>query len=284
MRRLAVPVVVVAGVAAWLGFARPRWLGKLLPARPARNLLLVSIDTLRADRLGSYGYARGADAARSTLSPAPGCASTQATTVVPLTLPAHSSLLTGTFPAWHGVRDNGGFYLGDDQVTLAEVLRDEGLPHGRLRRRVRARPALGHRPGLRALLRRVRPREVRRRRRAWTPSSGRARRSWTRPSSGWARSASSPSSPGCISTIRTLPTRPPEPFRSRFPSTLPAPTTRRSPTTDAQVGRLLDALEPRRTPRRDRWSWWWATTARCWASTESRPTASSSTRRPSTSP
>jgi hypothetical protein len=47
----------------------------------------------------------------------------EATTVVPLTLPAHASLMTGTFPAWHGVRDNGGFYLGDDQVTLAEVRR-----------------------------------------------------------------------------------------------------------------------------------------------------------------
>ena len=55
---------------------------------------------------------------------------TQATTVVPLTLPAHSSLLTGTFPAWHGVRDNGGFYLGDDQLTLAEVLKDKGFRTG----------------------------------------------------------------------------------------------------------------------------------------------------------
>ena len=35
--------------------------------------------------------------------------------------------MTDTFPAWHGVRDNGGFYLGDEQVTLAETLRDKGL-------------------------------------------------------------------------------------------------------------------------------------------------------------
>jgi choline-sulfatase len=109
-------------VAAVLSFARPRWARVLFPQRAPRNLLLVSIDTLRADHLGCYGYGaaqtpRLDDLARSGLRFA------QATTVVPLTLPAHSSLMTGTFPAWHGVRDNGGFYLGDDQVTLAETLR-----------------------------------------------------------------------------------------------------------------------------------------------------------------
>ena len=50
--------------------------------------------------------------------------------MVPLTLPAHSSLMTGTFPGWHGVRDNGGFYLDDDQLTLAEILRDKGFRTG----------------------------------------------------------------------------------------------------------------------------------------------------------
>jgi tetratricopeptide (TPR) repeat protein len=38
--------------------------------------------------------------------------------------------MTGTFPAWHGVRDNGGFYVGDDQKTLAETLRDKGYRTG----------------------------------------------------------------------------------------------------------------------------------------------------------
>ena len=49
---------------------------------------------------------------------------------MPLTLPAHASLMTGTFPAWHGVRDNGGFYVGDDQVTLAELRREKGYRTG----------------------------------------------------------------------------------------------------------------------------------------------------------
>ena len=53
-----------------------------------------------------------------------------ASTVTPLTLPAHTSLLTGTFPAWHGVRDNGGFYVSDEQTTLAEVLKASGYRTG----------------------------------------------------------------------------------------------------------------------------------------------------------
>ena len=99
-------------------------------SRPApRNLLLISIDTLRADRLGSYGYAAAQTPHLDALARA-GLRFAQATTVVPLTLPAHSSLLTGTFPSWHGVRDNGGFYLGEEQVTLAEVLRENGFRTG----------------------------------------------------------------------------------------------------------------------------------------------------------
>jgi arylsulfatase A-like enzyme/Tfp pilus assembly protein PilF len=114
--------------AGWVFVARPRVARGLLAPR-ARNLLLVSIDTLRADHLGSYGYA-GAQTPRLDSLARSGLRFARATTVVPLTLPAHASLLTGTFPAWHGVRDNGGFYLGDDQATLAETLRDKGYRTG----------------------------------------------------------------------------------------------------------------------------------------------------------
>ena len=96
---------------------------------PRPNLLLVSIDTLRADRLGSYGYA-SAETPRLDALAARGWRFADASTVVPLTLPAHSSLLTGTFPAHHGVRDNGGFYLGEEQATLAETLKAEGYRTG----------------------------------------------------------------------------------------------------------------------------------------------------------
>ncbi|MGH9460809.1 MAG: sulfatase-like hydrolase/transferase, partial [Vicinamibacteria bacterium] len=53
-----------------------------------------------------------------------------ANTVVPLTLPAHSSILTGTFPMYHGVRDNGGYYLDAEQTTLAETLKENGYATG----------------------------------------------------------------------------------------------------------------------------------------------------------
>jgi arylsulfatase A-like enzyme/predicted Zn-dependent protease len=93
------------------------------------NLLLITIDTLRADHVGSYGYAAAQTPAIDALA-ARGARFVHAATVAPLTLPAHSSLMTGTFPAYHGVRDNGGFYLADDQVTLAETFRAAGYRTG----------------------------------------------------------------------------------------------------------------------------------------------------------
>ena len=130
MRRAAVIVVVVcASLAAWAVLGRPRWARRFLPHKAPRNLLLVSLDTTRADHLGCYGYA-AAQTPRLDALARTGLRFEKATTVVPLTLPAHSSLMTGTFPAWHGVRDNGGFYLGDEQVTLAEVLKDKGYRTG----------------------------------------------------------------------------------------------------------------------------------------------------------
>jgi arylsulfatase A-like enzyme/predicted Zn-dependent protease len=119
-----VSLAVLAAV-AWAGWTRG-WLPGF-QRRP--NLLLISIDTLRADRLGSYGYA-GAETPAIDALAARGWRFTQATTVTPLTLPAHASLLTGTFPPHHGVRDNGGFYLADHEITLADALRDRGYRTG----------------------------------------------------------------------------------------------------------------------------------------------------------
>jgi arylsulfatase A-like enzyme/Tfp pilus assembly protein PilF len=93
------------------------------------NVLLISIDTLRADRLGSYGYGAAQTPALDGLA-ARGLRFSEAATVTPLTLPAHASLMTGTFPSYHGVRNNGGFRLADDQLTLAEVLRAHGYRTG----------------------------------------------------------------------------------------------------------------------------------------------------------
>jgi choline-sulfatase len=93
------------------------------------NVLLISVDTLRADRLGSYGHRTARTPVLDELA-STGVRFAQATTVAPLTLPAHASLLTGTFPTHHGVRDNGQFYLAEDEVTLAETLKARGYRTG----------------------------------------------------------------------------------------------------------------------------------------------------------
>jgi arylsulfatase A-like enzyme/Flp pilus assembly protein TadD len=88
-------------------------------------VLLVTADTLRADRLGCYGGARAATPNVDALA-RDGVLFEQAVTPVPLTLPAHVSLFTGTVPARHGVTSNGGHRLREEATTLAEILRARG--------------------------------------------------------------------------------------------------------------------------------------------------------------
>lgn len=116
--RLAAAAIVVlvagAGIAWWMrpGTGVPAW-----PARP--SVLLVTLDTTRADRLGSYGHA-GATTPHLDRLAAGGVRFAQALSPVPLTLPAHVSLFSGRNPYAHGVRNNGHFVLGPDVPTLAE--------------------------------------------------------------------------------------------------------------------------------------------------------------------
>lgn len=93
------------------------------------NVLIVTLDTLRADHVGAYGYAAARTPALDALA-ARGARFAQATTTTPLTLAAHTSLFTGTFPGAHGVRDNTGFHVNDELTTLAEVLAGRGLRTG----------------------------------------------------------------------------------------------------------------------------------------------------------
>jgi len=93
--------------------------------RAGPNLLLVTLDTLRADHIGAYGYDAIETPNLDRLA-REGVRFDQVATTVPTTLPAHSSILTGQLPMRHGVRNNGTFRLEDDAVTLAEVLRDSG--------------------------------------------------------------------------------------------------------------------------------------------------------------
>ncbi len=93
------------------------------------NVLMVTIDTLRADRLGCYGYAQARTPVLDRLA-REGVLFERAFSPVPLTLPAHSSLFTGTYPPFHGVRDNAGFVLADERLTLAEALHKQGYRTG----------------------------------------------------------------------------------------------------------------------------------------------------------
>ena len=89
-----------------------------------RNVLLISIDTCRADRLGCYGY-QGQVTPKIDAPAREGVRFTSVITPVPMTLPAHCSMLTGSYPATHGVHSNYE-RLGEANVTLAKVMRSAG--------------------------------------------------------------------------------------------------------------------------------------------------------------
>lgn len=92
---------------------------------PTPNVVLLTVDTLRADRIGAWGY-RETDTPQMDRLAAEGTRFANAISTVPFTLPAHSAIMTGTYPPWHGVRENVGYSLGDEAVTLAETFRDQG--------------------------------------------------------------------------------------------------------------------------------------------------------------
>ncbi|MEC8423194.1 MAG: sulfatase-like hydrolase/transferase, partial [Myxococcota bacterium] len=89
------------------------------------NVLLISLDTTRADALACYGNKVAATPVLDALAQQ-GTRFSRAFSVTPLTIPAHSSLFTGLYPPRHGVRDNGDFFLGPEAVTLAERLQEAG--------------------------------------------------------------------------------------------------------------------------------------------------------------
>jgi arylsulfatase A-like enzyme/Flp pilus assembly protein TadD len=116
---------VLAG--GWLWLARPH-----APAHGAlrgANVLLVTIDTLRADRLGAYGSDAGLTPTLDALA-ARGVRFTHAWSHAPITLVAHASILTGLAPPHHGVRNNGAFRLGDGPQTFAASLKHAGYRTG----------------------------------------------------------------------------------------------------------------------------------------------------------
>jgi arylsulfatase A-like enzyme/Flp pilus assembly protein TadD len=99
--------------------------GGTVPKRAARNVVLITIDTLRADHVGAYGYARARTPALDAIA-AGGATFERAYAAAPITLTSHATLLTGRYPPGHGARDNG-MRMAADVPTLATVLHARGF-------------------------------------------------------------------------------------------------------------------------------------------------------------
>ena len=120
-RLLTFATALLAGVGALLW-----WSGLVSsPNRPPRGVLLLTIDTLRADRLGSYGSTRGLTPHLDALA-AEAVRFENAYTVVPLTAPSHASMLTGRYPLAHGLHNNGSEVLPANELLVSEILREYG--------------------------------------------------------------------------------------------------------------------------------------------------------------
>lgn len=89
------------------------------------NVLIITLDTTRADHLGAYGFtlARTPNIDRLARE---GTRFADAVSAAPITLPSHSTIFTGLLPPAHGVRDNGSYALGDGATTLAERFKSAG--------------------------------------------------------------------------------------------------------------------------------------------------------------
>ena len=114
-------LTLLAGIIAGL-LAR----AALAPRPTARpNVLLITIDTLRADRVGAYGWRAAATPVLDRLASG-GMLFPNAFTAVPVTLASHATLLTGRNPHNHGVRGNSFYRLREGEPTLATSLKQMG--------------------------------------------------------------------------------------------------------------------------------------------------------------
>ena len=120
----AVVAAIVIGAWWW----KSRATAPLFVYSTEQNVLLITIDTLRGDALGSYGgHARTPNLDRLAHE---GLRFTFAHAHAVMTLPSHTSILTGRYPFDHHVRDNAGFRLADSFRTLAEAAKERGLATG----------------------------------------------------------------------------------------------------------------------------------------------------------
>jgi arylsulfatase A-like enzyme/Flp pilus assembly protein TadD len=121
-----VGLLFLAGVSALAGCRRASEPSALLGGQ---NVLLITLDTTRADRIGCYGNENAVTPAMDSLAER-GILFERAYSQVPLTTPSHCSLLTGRYPREHGVRSNGHTALPEAFPTLATIFREKGYATG----------------------------------------------------------------------------------------------------------------------------------------------------------
>jgi hypothetical protein len=93
------------------------------------NLLLISMDTTRQDYISAYGFEKPTTPHLDALA-AEGVLFERASAPTPITLPSHTTIMTGLYPFHHGVRNNGTYVVGDSLQTLAEALQSHGYRTG----------------------------------------------------------------------------------------------------------------------------------------------------------
>ena len=120
---LVILVILVAGAGVWLVSQRR----SCAPA--IRHVVLISLDTCRADHLSCYGHALPTTPHIDALAEQ-GTVFSRAMTPIPLTLPAHASMLTGMIPPHHGKHENRDLYFDPAHVTLAALLKARGYHTG----------------------------------------------------------------------------------------------------------------------------------------------------------
>jgi arylsulfatase A-like enzyme/tetratricopeptide (TPR) repeat protein len=120
----ALAIGIIAAALLWWPRSRPF----VLEPRADQNVLLITIDTLRADALSSYGGP--AQTPHLDALAGQGARFTFAHSHAVVTLPSHTSILTGHYPYEHGMRDNTGFRVKDGTATLATRLKTMGFATG----------------------------------------------------------------------------------------------------------------------------------------------------------
>lgn len=118
-------ILIVAFLFVYLFFFPKRPSFSSLKGGREFNYILITVDTLRADRIHCYGFPT-IETPFMDLFASEGIKFEKCIAQTPLTLPSHASILTGTHPLFHGVRDNGGFLVPQELVTLAELFKGRG--------------------------------------------------------------------------------------------------------------------------------------------------------------